>query len=218
MRGLQLAREGDAPLKLLCLGAHSDDIEIGAGGTILKLIASGVPIEVAWCVFSGGGARRAEAQASASDFLHGAAASSICIANFEDSYFPLHRRAIKEWLIEQRAHRNPDIILTHMRDDAHQDHRLINELTWNIFRDHTILEYEIPKWDGDLNRTNSYVALSEPIMERKIDLLMQHFGTQRAKDWFAPETFRGLARLRGMECRATDYYAEAFIMRKFCLF
>jgi len=125
---------------------------------------------------------------------------------------------IKEWLAAQRQRRTPDIVFTHCKGDAHQDHRTVNELTWNLFRDQLILEYEIPKWDGDLGRPNAYAALSASVMERKIGLLMKHFGTQRSKDWFDPETFRGLARLRGMECRAPANYAEAFHARKLRLF
>jgi len=198
------------PLNILCIGAHSDDIEIGCGGTLLNLIEMGASLHIDWCVLSGAEQRRAEAEASARDFLRGATSSSIHLAEFEDSYFPAQSRAIKEWLIAQRSRGQPDIVFTHQRQDAHQDHRTVNELTWNIFRDQLIFEYEIPKWDGDLGRPNAYVALPVKILERKIELLMQHFGTQRSKDWFDPETFRGLARLRGMECRAAEAYAEAF--------
>ena len=202
------------PLNIVCLGAHSDDIEIGCGGTLLNLIEMGASLHIDWCVLSGGDQRRAEAEASARDFLRGATSSSIHLAEFEDSYFPAQSRTIKEWLIAQRSRGQPDIVFTHQKKDAHQDHRTLNELTWNIFRDQLILEYEIPKWDGDLGRPNTYVALPAAILERKIELLMQHFGTQRSKDWFDPETFRGLSRLRGMECRAAEGYAEAFYASK----
>ncbi|OYR15857.1 PIG-L deacetylase family protein [Brucella thiophenivorans] len=202
------------PLNILCLGAHSDDIEIGCGGTLLNLIEMGTSLHIDWCVLSGGDQRRAEAEASARDFLRGATSSSIHLAEFEDSYFPAQSRIIKEWLIAQRSRGQPDIVFTHQRQDAHQDHRTVNELTWNIFRDQLILEYEIPKWDGDLGRPNAYVAIPSTILERKIELLMQHFGTQCSKDWFDTETFRGLSRLRGMECRAAEAYAEAFYASK----
>lgn len=182
----------DRPLQLLCLGAHSDDIEIGCGGTLLSLIETGTPLHVEWCVLSGNGERRVEADASARDFLRGADSFNIQLASFEDSYFPTERRAIKEWLIEQRGRIRPDMVFTHCHGDAHQDHRTVNELTWNLFRDQVILEYEIPKWDGDLGQPNAYSALPASVMDRKIDLLMKHFGTQRSKDWFDPETFRGL--------------------------
>ncbi|MEJ5082841.1 MULTISPECIES: PIG-L deacetylase family protein [unclassified Ochrobactrum] len=208
----------DRPLNVLCLGAHSDDIEIGCGGTLLNLIDRGIALHIDWCVLSGGDDRRAEAQASAQDFLCGAASSNIHFAQFEDSYFPAQGREIKEWLIGQRSRRQPDIVFTHSCHDAHQDHRTVNELTWNIFRDQLILEYEIPKWDGDLGRPNAYVALPAKVLERKIELLMQHFGTQRSKDWFDEQTFRGISRLRGMECRAPEAYAEGFYASKMRIF
>jgi LmbE family N-acetylglucosaminyl deacetylase len=217
MMGLGLARKGEE-LSVLCLGAHSDDIEIGAGGTILSLIASGVRLDVHWCVLSGGGQRTAEARASAEAFLDGSRTSKVEIAEFEDSYFPSQSRAIKQWLMDVRARVHPDAVLTHGRLDAHQDHREVNQLTWNVFRDHLVLEYEIPKWDGDLCQPNAYVPLTADVMERKIGLLHDHFGTQRSKDWFDRETFAGLARLRGMECRAPEHFAEAFTLRKAIIF
>jgi LmbE family N-acetylglucosaminyl deacetylase len=213
MRGLELARP-DQPLSVLCLGAHSDDIEIGAGGTLLAWIASGVRLEVDWCVLSAVGRRAAEAEASAAAFLAGASGSRIELGQFDDNRFPYQGHAIKTWLEGLRARVDPEVVLTHRRDDAHQDHRELCQLTWNLFRDHLILEYEIPKWDGDLAQANAYMALPAAVMERKIALLLEHFGTQRSKDWFDPETFRGLARLRGMECRAPERYAEAFVVRK----
>jgi LmbE family N-acetylglucosaminyl deacetylase len=216
MRTLPLARPGDR-LSVLCLGAHSDDIEIGAGGTLLHWIASGVRLEAHWCVLSANGPRRAEAEASAAAFLAGAAASRIVLGQFDDSFFPYQGAEIKAWLKAVKAEVEPDVILTHARNDAHQDHREICQLTWNLFRDHLILEYEIPKWDGDLDRPNVYVPLKARILERKIELLLTHFGTQRSKDWFDPDTFTGLARLRGMECRAPERFAEAFVMRKVTL-
>ncbi len=213
MRGLELARSGEH-LTVLCLGAHSDDIEIGAGGTIISLIAAGVRLSVHWCVLSAAGPRGDEAKASAQAFLSGAETAQIELGDFEDSYFPEQIRAIKQWLIELRGRVTPDVVLTHTRKDAHQDHRAVNQLTWNLFRDHMVLEYEIPKWDGDLGQPNAYVPLTKEAMERKISLLREHFGTQRSKDWFDRGTFQGLARLRGMECRAPDQYAEAFYLRK----
>ncbi|TGS65821.1 PIG-L family deacetylase [Mesorhizobium sp. M3A.F.Ca.ET.174.01.1.1] len=213
MKGLGLARRGE-DLSILCLGAHSDDIEIGAGGTILSLIASGTKLNVHWCVLSAGGQRSAEARASAEAFLQGANSSNVEVADFEDSFFPAHSRSIKHWLIDVRSRTAPDVVFTHARYDAHQDHREVNQLTWNVFRDHLVLEYEIPKWDGDLGQPNAYVPLAADVLERKIDLLHEHFGTQRSKDWFDRDTFVGLARLRGMECRAPEHFAEAFTLRK----
>jgi LmbE family N-acetylglucosaminyl deacetylase len=213
MIDLQLVRPGRT-LSVLCLGAHADDIEIGAGGTLLGWIASGMRLEVCWCVLTAAGRRAAEAKASATAFLRGAATTQIELGRFEDGFFPYQGAEIKAWLEDVRARVDPDIVLTHRQGDAHQDHREVCQLTWNLFRDHLILEYEIPKWDGDLGRPNVYVPLTTDRLERKIELLHTHFGTQRSKQWFDEETFRGLARLRGMECRAPERYAEAFMMRK----
>lgn len=217
MKGLRLARHGEE-LSILCLGAHSDDIEIGVGGTILSLIASGVKLDVHWCVLSAAGHRRGEARASAKAFLEDTQRSKIEIADFEDSYFPSQGREIKKWLLEVKERGHPEVVFTHSRSDAHQDHREVSQLTWNVFRDQLVLEYEIPKWDGDLGQPNAYVPLTAECLQRKIGLLHEHFGTQRSKDWFDRGTFAGLARLRGIECRAPEHYAEAFIMRKATIF
>ena len=216
MKTLHLARAGER-LSALCLGAHSDDIEIGAGGTLLRWIAQGVELDVTWCVVGAEGEREHEARASANDFLQGAAISKVETLPFRNSFFPMHGAEIKGWFEELKARVTPDIILTHRRDDAHQDHREIARHTWNTFRDHLILEYEIPKWDGDLGQPNVYIPLSKAVMQRKIDLLMKHFGSQQSRHWFDEETFRGLARLRGMECRAPERYAEAFSGHKIAL-
>lgn len=217
MKALPLARPGE-DLRVLCLGAHADDIEIGAGGTLLAWGAAGARLSVQWCVLSAAGARREEARASARAFLAGAAEAAVDLADFPDGLFPAHGREIKAWLMDLRARVRPDVILTHRADDAHQDHREVCALTWQVFRDHLILEYEIPKWDGDLGRPNLYTPLPAAVMDRKVSLLMAHFGSQRGKDWFDEETFRGLARLRGMECRAPERYAEGFMLRKATLF
>jgi LmbE family N-acetylglucosaminyl deacetylase len=214
MKGLELVRPGKR-LKLLCLGAHADDIEIGAGGAILSWIAAGAKLDVSWCVLSAAGDRAEEAKASASAFLEGAERATIELGEFRDSYFPHQGAAVKEWVQALKERVQPDLILTHAHTDAHQDHRLVNELAWNAFRDHLILEFEIPKWDGDLGRPNCYVPIAPEILARKIALLEEHFGSQRAKAWFDKETFTGLARVRGMECRAR--YAEAFYGRKLVL-
>lgn len=216
MIGLPLARRGES-LSVLCLGAHADDIEIGAGGTILGWIAAGIRLEVDWVVLSADGRRADEAHASAAAFLAGAAASRVRVAQFPDNRFPSHSEAIKDWLLDLRGGISPTVVLTHYRSDAHQDHREVSQLTWNLFRDHLILEYEIPKWDGDLGQPNLYVPLATPILDRKIQLLMDHFGTQRLRDWFQPETFRALSKLRGIECRAPHQWAEAFYGRKVLL-
>src|ERR1700737_4881212 len=209
MRALRLAKPGDR-LSVLCLGAHSDDIEIGAGATLLSLLERGIQLEVHWCVLSGGDERAIEAKKSAADFLANAASARIEVKSFPDGFFPEHGEAIKEWFEQLKQGIEPDLILTHRRDDAHQDHRQVSRLAWNTFRDHCILEYEIPKWDGDLGQPNFYMPVSARVLQRKIELLISHFGSQRSKQWFDRETFSGLARLRGMECRAPELYAEAF--------
>ena len=216
MRALRLAAPGDR-LSVLCLGAHSDDIEIGAGGTLLSLQERGVRLDVHWCVLSGVGERESEARTSASDFLSAAERSQIEIMSFRDSFFPEQGDVIKSWFAALRERVDPDLILTHRRGDAHQDHRHVCRLTWNTFRDHSILEYEIPKWDGDMGQPNLYVPISAVALKKKIDLLITHFGSQRSKQWFDAETFLGLARLRGIECRAPERYAEAFVGRKLAL-
>jgi LmbE family N-acetylglucosaminyl deacetylase len=211
-----MAAHGDR-LSVLCLGAHSDDIEIGAGATLLGMLGRGVRLEVHWCVLSGAGDREEEANASAADFLSDAAAIQIEVMSFRDGFFPEEGDALKSWFETLKSRANPDIIFTHHRDDAHQDHRQVCRLTWNTFRDHCILEYEIPKWDGDMGRPNLYVPVSAAVLQRKIELLISHFGSQRSKQWFDSETFFGLARIRGMECRAPERYAEAFFAHKLCL-
>ncbi|MEZ2144037.1 PIG-L deacetylase family protein [Bradyrhizobium sp. DN5] len=216
MKAFQLAAPGER-LSILCLGAHSDDIEIGAGATILDLLARGVRLDVHWCVLSAAGERESEARASAAEFVSEAARSQIEAMAFRDGFFPEQGDGIKKWFESLKRRVEPDLILTHRGDDAHQDHRQVSRLTWNTFRDNLILEYEIPKWDGDVGRPNLYAPVSARALQRKIDLLMSHFGSQRSKQWFDPETFRGLARIRGMECRAPERYAEAFLARKLAL-
>ncbi|MEZ5923172.1 MAG: PIG-L deacetylase family protein [Hyphomicrobiaceae bacterium] len=203
-------------LTILCLGAHSDDIEIGAGATVMGLIAAGVEVDVTWCVASAIGPRYDEAMAGAEAVLSGAARRQVDCQRFRDGFFPYQGAEVKAWIESLKARVTPDIIFTHRREDAHQDHREICRLTWNAFRDHLILEYEIPKWDGDLGQPNFYIPMRSAMLERKVDVLERVFGTQRSKDWFDAETFRGLARLRGMECRAPERYAEAFFARKVC--
>jgi len=213
MRALQLARQGER-LSILCLCAHSDDIEIGAGATLLSLMAKGVDVDVLWCVLSAVGEREREARDSAAEFLSDASAAKIEVMSFRDGFFPEQGEQIKSWFETLKTRVNPDVIFTHRCDDAHQDHREVCRLTWNTFRDHTVLEYEIPKWDGDLGQPNLYQPIPASVLERKIELLSKHFGSQRSKQWFDAETFRALARLRGMECRAPERYAEAYFARK----
>ena len=213
MKLLDLAQPGER-LSVLCIGAHSDDIEIGAGATILGWIARGVRVDAHWAVLSASGQRADEAHASARDFLAGAARSTIDLAAFKDGFFPWQGAEIKAWFEALKPRVSPDVVLCHWRDDGHQDHREVSGLVWNTFRDHLILEYEIPKWDGDLGRPNVLIPASRKLMEHKVELLLRHFGSQRSKDWFAAETFMGLARLRGNEARAPDGFAEGFHVRK----
>jgi LmbE family N-acetylglucosaminyl deacetylase len=213
MRALDIASPGQR-LSVLCLGAHSDDIEIGAGATILGWIAAGIELDIHWCVLSAAGLRAAEAETSAKAFTAGASSVRIELHTFRDGFFPYDGGELKFWMEGLKSRVRADLVLTHRGDDAHQDHREVCRLTWNTFRDHLILEYEIPKWDGDLGQPNVYIPADPAILERKAELLLAHFGSQRSKDWFTPDTFRGLARLRGMECRAPGGYAEGFYLRK----
>jgi len=213
---LKLPTVGDR-LSVLCLGAHSDDIEIGAGATLLQWIAAGVQLDVLWCVLSASTDRGDEARKSAADFLSGATSARVEVMQFRDGFFLTEGERIKAWFEALKPRFQPDLIFTHSKDDAHQDHREVCRHAWNTFRDHLVLEYEVPKWDGDLGQPNFYVPITAAILERKAELLMKHFGTQRSKHWFDKDTFKGLARLRGMECRAPERHAEAFFARKLTL-
>jgi LmbE family N-acetylglucosaminyl deacetylase len=214
MLPLGVRRDGDAPLKLLAIGAHSDDIEIGCGGTILKLIEQGAVSEVCWVVLTGENERAAEARRSAEAMLAGVPSTRVILKGFRDGYFPYDGGEIKAVFEQLKGEISPDVIFTHQRADLHQDHRVTCELTWNTFRDHLVLEYEIPKYDGDMSVPNLFVSLEELLCRRKIDHLMEHFGSQRSKRWFADDLFSGLLRLRGMECNSPTFYAEAFHCRK----
>ncbi|MBV9354211.1 MAG: PIG-L family deacetylase [Chloroflexi bacterium] len=199
--------------RLLVIGAHSDDIEIGCGGTILRLLAERPHLEVAWMVLSAPGIRRREALASAEALLASAAARQLHVHDFRDGFLPYEGAAVKEQFEALKSF-DPDLVLTHYGRDAHQDHRLASELTWNTFRDHLILEYEIPKYDGDLGAPNFFVRLSEDLVKRKITHLLEHFPSQHERRWFTDDLFRALLRLRGMESNAPERYAEAFYARK----
>lgn len=202
------------PLEVLCFGAHADDIEIGCAGTILRLLAERRRVSVRWVVLSGDAGRAREARQSASRLLRGAASADVTIAGFRDGFFPSERSAIKEEFEQIKLRAKPDLIFTHRGDDAHQDHRLVSELTWNTFRDCCILEYEVPKYDGDLGRPNVFVPLSAVIRRRKVRHLMSSFPSQRRKSWYTASTFEALMRIRGVECADGDGYAEAFHARK----
>jgi LmbE family N-acetylglucosaminyl deacetylase len=203
--------------RVLCLGAHSDDIEIGAGGTLLKLAARVPDLDICWVVFSAPGARAGEARHSADDFLAGVAQKNIKIGSFRESYFPSEWPSIKDWFEQIRTEIDPDIVFTHYREDRHQDHRVLSELAWNTFRNHLILEYEIPKYDGDLGRPNVFMPLSGEVCARKSELLLKHFKTQSSKHWFTSDTFEAMHRIRGIECASATGRAEAFYCRKMTL-
>jgi LmbE family N-acetylglucosaminyl deacetylase len=206
-----------APLTVLCLGAHPDDIEIGCAGTLLRLLSERRHVRVYWIVMSGDATRSREAQRSARRVLRRATARCIRVERFRDGFLPYAGTAVKEVFEQLKGEVSPDLIFTHYRDDCHQDHRLVSELTWNTFRDHSILEYEVPKYDGDLGHPNVFVPLSEGIRRRKIRLLMSTFPSQAGKRWYSPATFDALMRLRGIECGAPEGYAEAFHARKVVL-
>ena len=214
MLKLQVPRNNQGPLKVLFLGAHSDDIEIGCGGTILRLVSEYPDIEITWVVFSAIGERGEEAKASAQEYLQAVQHQQITVYTFKDGYFPYHGQEIKDIFEGLKREISPDLIFTHYRHDLHQDHRVLNELTWNTWRDHFILEYEIPKYDGDLGAPTFFVNLDKELCERKTSALMRYFQTQSNKHWFTPETFSALMRIRGVECKSTGGYAEAFYARK----
>ena len=202
------------PLKLLCLGAHADDIEIGCGGTLLRLLRERPGSLVHWVVFAANTVREAEARASAADFLISAGASKVIVHHFRESYFPSIVAEIKDAFEAIKLELQPDLVLCHRKVDAHQDHRVVAELAWNTFRDHTIWEYEIPKYDGDLGLPNLFVPLTRADAERKVDLLLKHFQSQASRAWFRPDTFHSLMGVRAIECNAVEGRAEAFYVRK----
>jgi len=197
---------------VLLLGAHSDDIEIGCGGTILKLARARPDLNVLWVVFSANGKRRLEASSSARLFLQGVGQSKVVVKQFKESFFPVQEESIKAYFEVLKKSFEPDIVFTHYRADRHQDHRLLSDLAWNTFRDHLILEYEIPKYDGDLGIPNLFVPLDKAVCRRKARHLCRMFATQKSKHWFSEDTFLALMRLRGIECASP--YAEAFHCRK----
>lgn len=213
---LKLDGESDRVLKILCLGAHSDDIEIGCGGTILDLAKRYPNSEFYWVVFSAIGLREAEAQRAAEMFV-GPRLKERVLKSFRDGFMPFVGTDVKTVFEQELKQFSPDLIFTHNRKDAHQDHRLLSELTWNTFRDHLILEYEIPKYDGDLGRPSVFVPLQPDDCQSKVRFIMEAFQSQHPKRWFEEETFLALMRLRGMECNAPSGYAEAFYCRKLLL-
>ena len=207
---------GDRLRRLLAIGAHADDIEIGCGGTLLTLLRAEPGVHVTWLILTAGGQRADEARASAEAFLADAGSFDLRIVGLRDGFLPYGHEA-KEVFEELKGEVDPELVFTHTRSDLHQDHRLACELTWNTFRDHTILEYEVPKFDGDLGQPNVYVGLTEELAHEKVRLLDSHFPSQSGKHWFDAETFLGLMRLRGLEARCPERYAEAYYGRKIVL-
>ncbi|MFQ5417651.1 MAG: PIG-L deacetylase family protein [Myxococcota bacterium] len=214
MLNLDLSKTREQPLRLLFLGAHCDDIEIGCGGTVLRLAREFPDAVFHWVVFASDSERKQEAEASARAFLAGVADKQIVIESFQESYFPYHGRAIKDFFEGAVKPIAPDLVFTHYRDDRHQDHRIISDLAWNTFRDHMILEYEIVKYDGDFGTPNFFVPLARDTSRRKVSLVLEHFPSQRGRQWFSADAFEAVARLRGIECNAPDGHAEAYYARK----
>ena len=217
MLPLAPASAEDRPLRLLCLGAHSDDLEIGCAGTVMTWLGSPRPIEVTWVVMSAEGERARETSESAKALLQRAASVDLHIGGFKDGHLPAQYEAAKAFLESVKRSCAPDIVLTHRLEDRHQDHRLVGELTWNTWRDHLILEYEIPKYEGDLGQPSVFVPLAAAVAQQKLVHLERHFASQRSKDWFTSDTFAALMRLRGLECRSPSGQAEAFHARKLVL-
>jgi LmbE family N-acetylglucosaminyl deacetylase len=212
---LELApgRSGKGPDCVLLLGAHCDDLEIGCGGTIIRMAESWPRTRFVWVTLSSDGDRAAETRRASTRLLAGAENVEVRVETFRGSYFPHEGTAIKDYFETLKAYQ-PDIVLTHFRGDMHQDHRVVNELTWNTFRNHFILEYEIPKFDGDLGMPNTFVPLSKSLLHRKVEILLECFPSQMHRTWFTRETFEAIARLRGIECNAPEGFAEAFYGRK----
>lgn len=205
----------DKPLNILCLGAHSDDIEIGCGGSLLKIFDNYIIKEIRWVVFTSNDIRKQEAINSADSFLKHINSKTVNVLGWRDGFLPFHAIEVKEYFEEIKKSFIPDLIFTHYRDDRHQDHRLISDLTWNTWRNHLILEYEIPKYDGDLGKPNFYITLDEKYIETKNSIILKSFVSQQQKQWFDQATFTSLPRLRGIESVVT--FAEAFYARKVVL-
>jgi LmbE family N-acetylglucosaminyl deacetylase len=214
MEPISLQMLDGGPRRLLALGAHADDIEIGCGGTLLRMLSERPELEVTWVVLCSTQERAREARGGAAAFLEAAHRSTVLVKEFRESFLPADWAQVKDVFEEIKRSVSPELILTHYREDRHQDHRVVSDLTWNTWRNHMILEYEIPKFDGDLGAPNFFAHLPAAVVERKIDLLLQHYPSQSSRQWFSPDVFRGLARIRGMECAAPEGLAEGFHCRK----
>jgi len=217
MLGFSLAALAHSIERVLAIGCHADDIEIGCGGTLLALTRARPDVEVIWVVLCASGEREREARSSAGSFLSAAARSEVVVHGFRDGYLPYVGGQVKDVFEELKVKVDPDLVFTHTRDDLHQDHRLACELTWNTWRDNLILEYEIPKFDGDLGNPNAFVPISKDLAKEKVRLLRDAFPSQRDKHWFDEELFLGLMRIRAMEAVSPSGYAEAFTCRKLSL-
>ena len=214
MLNLASLRPGPGPLRVLALGAHADDIEIGCGGTLLRLAAERPDLEVTWVVLCSTPERAQEAQASAEAFLSGVRRGQVVVKSHRDGYLPWSGDRVKEDFEALKGTVAPDIVFTHYREDRHQDHRTVSDLTWNTWRNHLVLEYEIPKYDGDLGAPNLFAPLAAATLDRKIELVLTGFPTQAGTPWFTADLVRAVARIRGMECAAPEGLAEAFHCRK----
>jgi LmbE family N-acetylglucosaminyl deacetylase len=212
--GLEFNTGRSSPFRILCLGAHSDDIEIGCGGTILRLLRDLKDVSVYWVVLSSEDRRAEEARNSASEILRGAGEVTVDVKEFRNGFFPQYGEKIKEYFETLKSTVQPDLIFTHYRHDLHQDHRVVSDLTWNTFRNHMILEYEIPKYDGDVSSPNLFVPLDRETCAEKIEIIMRSFGSQREKKWFTEDLFLSILRIRGMECNSRHGFAEGFYCRK----
>jgi LmbE family N-acetylglucosaminyl deacetylase len=214
MLNMKLGDPGAEGYQLLCLGAHCDDIEIGAGGTLLKMFENYPISYVKWVVFASNEVRKQEAIASAKRYLEGVPKHDIVVLDYRDAFLSYSGHEIKEHFEAIKREFTPDLVFTHYRNDRHQDHRLLSDFAWNTFRSHCIWEYEIPKYDGDLGIPNTYVQLTEAQANKKIDIILESFASQEGKHWFDRETFQALMRIRGMESACLTKYAEAFHVRK----
>ncbi|MDX1440216.1 MAG: PIG-L family deacetylase [Rubricoccaceae bacterium] len=212
--GEELGRSAENPLRVLGVGAHADDLEIGCGGSVLRLLAERPHTEIVWAILSGAGtAREKEARSAAEDFLPKARSTNVIVAGYMDGHFPFYGSDIKVYFEQNFKSFDPHLVFAHARNDRHQDHRFVSDLTWNTFRGKAIIaEYEIPKWDGDLGQPNTYIKLDDDVAQQKVDLLLKHFPSQHDKRWYDAEVFLGLMRIRGVE--AATRYAEAFTCRK----
>ena len=217
MATLNLSHGLDAHSTVLCIGAHCDDIEIGCGGTLVRWAREYPGTKFVWAIFAVEVNREAESRLAASRLLAGAGGYETRFFDFRASYFPAQVESIKDRFEQLKSAVRPDVILTHYLHDRHQDHKVLSELTWNTWRSHLILEYEIPKYEGDLGHPNFFVPLRAADLARKVETLMECFPSQHTRRWFTPDTFSALARLRGVECDAPDKYAEAFHARKICV-